>query len=229
MAGGLAQLRRHAAIDSTRLGLLAVSQGSWVAGLVARLDPGVRFVVHISGPAVPVVEADTYALESELRREGWAEEDIAERSELWRLSTQVARDPDSDEAWGQLQSAIKGVRSRGWFQRSPYEPNRRSPWRTWYHHVLDYDPAPVLRVLDIPMFWVFGAMDSESDPATNVAILERLRRRGKAYTIAVYPEAGHGLLIPVDSRGKQGELLTTAPGLFPDLTRWLLELTGVAR
>ena len=225
VAGGLRRLREHSAVDPRRLGLLAVSQGSWVAGLAARRDSAVRFIVHIAGPAVSVVEADTYALESELRREGWAEEAMSERLELWRLNADVARHPASDERWNRLQSAIDGVRDREWFRRSPYEPERSSPWRTWYSHVLDHDPEPVLRELDIPMVWIFGAMDSESDPVTNITVLERLRRSGKAYTIGVYPEAGHGLLVPVDPGGVQGDLLTSAPGLFPDLDRWLLEQT----
>jgi uncharacterized protein len=225
VAGGLNQLRGNAAIDPDRLGLLAVSQGSWIAGLVARMDPSVRFIVHISGPAVSVVEADTYAVESQLRREGWAQEAMAERLDLWRLNADVARHPESDEDWNRLQSALERVRDREWFRRSPYEPERYSSWRTWYHHVLDYDPEPTLRDLHIPMFWIFGSMDSESDPATNVKALEDLRRSGKEYTIGVYPGAGHGILIPVRPDGTQGDLLTTPPGFFPDLRRWLFEQT----
>jgi len=221
VGGGLARLRAHPSIDATRLGLLAVSQGSWIAGLVARSDPSVRFVVNVSGPAVSVVEADTYAVEAELRRDGWPEQDISERLRLWQLNAQVARDPESNEAWARLQTAIDAVRERAWFRSSPYDPDRQSPWRTWYHLVLDYDPRPVLDVLDIPMLWVFGAMDGQSDPARNLAILEGLRRAGRAYTIAVYPQAGHGLLVPVDPRGRDADVLTTAPGFFLDLKRWL--------
>jgi len=221
VAGGLARLRSEPSIDATQLGLLAVSQGSWIAGLVARSDPSVRFVAHVSGPAVPVVEADTYAVEAELRRDGWAERDSDERLRLWQLNAEVARDPDSDEAWERLQAGIEAVRQRPWFQTNPYDPDRRSPWRTWYREVLDYDPRPVLEALDIPMLWVFGAMDSESDPARNISILEDFRRAGKDYTIAMYPQTGHGLLVPVDARGQDADLLTTAPGFFPDLKWWL--------
>lgn len=228
VAGGLAQLRAHPSIDATRMGLLAVSQGSWIAGLVARSDPSVRFVAHVSGPAVPVVQADTYAVEAELRRDGWSERDMSERLRLWQLNAQVARDPESNEDWARLQTAIDAVRERAWFRSSPYDPDRQSPWRTWYHLVLDHDPRPVLDALDIPMLWVFGAMDSESDPARNVAILEGLRRAGKAYTIAVYPQAGHGVLVPVDPRGRQADFLTTAPGFFPDLRRWLYTQIGLS-
>ena len=39
--------------------------------------------------------------------------------------------------------------------------------------------------------------------------------------LAAYPEAGHGLLIPVDADGRDGPPLTSAPGFFPDLVRWL--------
>lgn len=223
VAGGLAWLRSRPDIDSKRLGLLAVSQGSWVAGIAARLDPGVQFVVNISGPAVSVAEADTYALESELRRESWSEADIAERVRLWELNLESIRNPTSDEAWQRLQTAIDAVRGRAWFAETPYEPGREAQWRSWYRLVADHDPSTILEELDAPMLWMFGAMDGQSDPARNIAALEGLRRRGKDYTIALYPAAGHGLLVPVDSRGRDGELLTTAPGFFPDLERWLSE------
>lgn len=221
VTNGLALLRERPEIDGERIGLLGVSQGSWVAGLAAALDPGIRFVVHVSGPAVTVLEADTYATESGLRREGWDERSMAERLHLWRLNARVARDPSSDEAWRQLQAAIDEVRDRPWFRRDPYEPERESEWRGWYGRVLDYDPHPALEGLEIPMLWMLGAMDGQSDPARNVGILEGYRRRGKDYTIALYPEAGHGLLVPVRPTGEQGPYLTTAPGFFPDLIRWL--------
>ena len=218
---GLDLVRERPDVDGSRVGLLGVSQGSWVAGLAASMDPGVDFVVHVSGPAVPVLEADTYATESRLRREGWEERAAAERLRLWRLNARVARHPSSDEAWEELQAAIDEVRDRPWFREDPYEPERESEWRGWYGRVLDHDPRPVLDELAIPMLWIYGAMDGQSDPSRNVRILEDYRRSGKEYTIGLYPEAGHGLLVPVDPRGEQGPHLTTAPGFFPDLIRWL--------
>jgi alpha/beta superfamily hydrolase len=68
---GLEWLHKHEAVDANRLGLLAVSQGSSVAGLVADRFPHLRFIVRVSGPVLPVVEADTTAIMNELRREGW--------------------------------------------------------------------------------------------------------------------------------------------------------------
>jgi pimeloyl-ACP methyl ester carboxylesterase len=220
----VAELRRHPDVDSTRMGLLAVSQGSWVGGLAAARDPGIAFVIHVSGPAVSVVEADTYATLSELRREQWPPDAIAERLHLWRLSTEVTRALDSDAPWTALQAAVDSVRGRPWFQADPYQPSREGWFRPWYRQVLDYDPLPTLQRLDIPMLWIYGERDSESDPIHNIAILTQLRReQGKPYQVEVFPAAGHGLVGPVDDLGNTLALPGIAPGYLELLVSWITE------
>lgn len=48
VAAAVRQLRELPAIDVGRVGLIGVSQGSWVADIVAAADVRLGFVVHVS-------------------------------------------------------------------------------------------------------------------------------------------------------------------------------------
>lgn len=220
---GIDALRRLAEVDTAKIGLIGVSQGSWVAGLVARDDPGLCFVVNISGPAVSVREADTAALRFELVRDGWAPRDVGERLALWQMMVDYTRSNSDDRLWERLVAAEIWAGARAWSEVAAFRIGERgSWWKQWYGRVADYDPLPVLTDTDVPMLWMYGERDSQSDVARNVAALEQLRlEASKDYTIAVFPAAGHGLLVPVSERGFDLEPLTTAPGFFHTLLGWI--------
>jgi dienelactone hydrolase len=58
---GVQALASHPAIDSSKIGLLGVSQGGWIAPLAASRSAKVAFVISLSGPAVSVGEEIAYS------------------------------------------------------------------------------------------------------------------------------------------------------------------------
>lgn len=54
MAAGVAFLRTRPEIDTNRIGLMGISQAGWIMPLAAERAPGVRFMILIVGPTVPV-------------------------------------------------------------------------------------------------------------------------------------------------------------------------------
>ena len=54
-------LADHPAIDHSKIGLLGVSQGGWIAPLAASRSDKVAFVISLSGPAVTVGEEIAYS------------------------------------------------------------------------------------------------------------------------------------------------------------------------
>jgi dienelactone hydrolase len=58
---GVQALAGRRDIDATRIGLVGISQGGWIAPLAASRDPRVNFVITISGPAVTVGEEIAYS------------------------------------------------------------------------------------------------------------------------------------------------------------------------
>ena len=78
----VATLRARKDVDAKRIGLVGISQGGWIAPLAATIDPGIAFVVTISGPAVSVGEEIAYsrlAGEDPGSLQGMADEEIAKR------------------------------------------------------------------------------------------------------------------------------------------------------
>jgi pimeloyl-ACP methyl ester carboxylesterase len=58
----------------------------------------------------------------------------------------------------------------------------------------EFDPRPLLERLDIPVLWLYGANDMSQPVGKDLTVLEPLKRRGKDFAIAVFPEADHALL-----------------------------------
>jgi dipeptidyl aminopeptidase/acylaminoacyl peptidase len=78
----VAALRARKDVDAKRIGLLGISQGGWIAPLAATIEPGMAFVVTISGPAVSVGEEIAYsrlAGEDPGSQQGVSDEEIATR------------------------------------------------------------------------------------------------------------------------------------------------------
>jgi uncharacterized protein len=75
-----------------------------------------------------------------------------------------------------------------------------------------FDPVPFLKRMTMPALWLYGGADKEVPPDQSVALLQRLKETmGKAFTVVVYPKAGHGLL----------DVPPTDPRALPTLVRWV--------
>lgn len=58
---GVDALRQRTDVDPSRIGLLAESEGTWVAPIAAVADPGIAFIVMVSAPIVAPAQQATYA------------------------------------------------------------------------------------------------------------------------------------------------------------------------
>jgi uncharacterized protein len=57
-----------------------------------------------------------------------------------------------------------------------------------------FDPLPHLRQLTVPSFWMFGTADDRIPVPESIALLEQLKKEGKAIEFVTFVGAGHGLL-----------------------------------
>lgn len=209
-------------IQGNRIGLFAVSQGGWVAVRAAQLSNRIAFAAMVSAPVVTPLAADTYASWTGARRAGLTAEEADERILLWSAYVEFVRSGGRDEEWNTLMRRVRDAEARPWFARRPFDPEPRvDPFVSWYPLVLDYDPAPALEATNIPMLWVYGAADTQSDVGRNVAILTSLRdRRGKPYEIAVLAGGDHGLGQPAPTLSGNSTYFTAAPGFMETIDAW---------
>lgn len=216
-------LRERPDVDPERIGLLSVSQGTWVAALVAARDPRIRFLVQVSGPVVSPFEADTYAALNRWRalRLDRSELDAAER--MWRHEADAIRRPADSVAWSRYAAADLSARSESWYAKSGYAPSKPSDWfAQWYRLVADFDPVPHLRQVRAPVLWMYGTEDTQSDVPRNRRIIDQIIAGGQVrFAVATFRETGHGMLAPVDASGVSRGPLGTPPGFFETLERWL--------
>ena len=77
-------------------------------------------------------------------------------------------------------------------------------WGTPFH----YDPMPTLRSNTTPQLWILGGRDYEAPSAETSRRVRSLIGDGLPFTLAVYPQAEHGMTLFETAAGS-GERLST--------------------
>jgi uncharacterized protein len=206
-------LRDRSEIDHDRVGVGGLSQGAWIAAIVATRVPDVRFVAALSCPGLPLHEIDVHQSTLRLERLGLSASALAEARGLL-VDLHAATRGECPDA------AALGVRlSRG--REQPWAstldlpeqiPSAGPPATLLRWSALDLDPRQFFEKIDVPVLLAFGGRD-ERLPATLCA--ERLRSalaENTEVSMLVYPEANHALL--------------PAPQLDRDLAEWLVRVIG---
>jgi len=167
----LGYLQSRGEIDASRIGLIGHSEGGTIAPLVASRTDGVAFLVLIAGPGIRADSVLLLQAEALNRASGATEEQIATNRELQKqlfaaavsdateseLDTEVRRifaDEAPGMTGGQLEAQVAFV---------------SSPWMRWF---LNYDPAPALRGIQVPVLAVNGSKDLQVIAGPNLSAIE---------------------------------------------------------
>lgn len=226
-------------IDSRAIGLLGHSEGGIVAPIAANRSARVAFLVLLAPTAVPgseVVLAQSRAIAS---ANGTSELEIARQEAFQRRLLDAIREGRSlEEARAELELMIRdGVRSLPADRRAAIEDPEafaadqagrqlRSLGSPWFRHFLDYDPAPALRRLDVPVLALFGARDLQVLPEQNRPPLHAALAEApvRDVTVETVPEANH--LFQAARTGSPSEYATLekefVPGLLERIAGWTL-------
>jgi pimeloyl-ACP methyl ester carboxylesterase len=209
-AAGVRYLQQRSDIAADKVGVWAISQGGWMAPVVATTTPTVAFIILHAGPAVsPRVQA-RHELENTFPQRGFSVEEIKEATVYQTLALDAY---GSDEAYDKYQAAYEQLKARG--ARWVWAPSTKEQMHAdWIRPNVDFDPVPVLEKVRVPVLAFFGEKDVLVPPSGNVAIMEAaLKKAGnKDVTIKVLPAVGHMLSLP---SGK------TPPGYYDVMIEWL--------
>jgi hypothetical protein len=157
-----------------RIGLMALSQGGWIAPLAANRDDDVEFAVILSGSAVSV----------------------GEESEYSQLT--------GDDACIEPPNSPAEIASR----MREEEPS-------------GFDPRPELGKLDIPVLWLYGALDQSQPVKKDLTVLRPLMDEGKEFAIVVFPKANHALRVSETGTCVEGIGADFVPDLASTVNEWL--------
>lgn len=106
---GVRFLKKQRGIDSNRIGLFGISQGGWIAPLVASRERSIAFVILHAGSALRVAENNLLFIEAELRGYGFPESEVEQAMAYYRLNDEVTRHP---KRWAELQSMYVEAKAR---------------------------------------------------------------------------------------------------------------------
>jgi uncharacterized protein len=166
------------------IGLFGHSQGGWVVVEAAGRGAPVSFVITSSGPAVSPATQERYSLANKLPagRE-------AEALAAYDAVVAVLRDcPTLDEGVARLDAA--GIPYRN-LPGLEFIFGDEAIWRL-FAAISDYDPAPALSRITVPLLAVFGADDRVTPPEESVVAL-RDSVREDLLQVEVFPEGDHRL------------------------------------
>lgn len=153
---GIEFLKSHPDVDSARTGLVAASQGGWVAPLVASRSKAVSLIVLISAPTLSVAENGLYEIDSDLRREGFSENEVSQARRMNRLFNRMIMKRGA--GWNNLRRSLEKVRNEKWFNsarlpgplpETPAAANLR--WVEMLRHYIAFDPMPLWEKTTVPV------------------------------------------------------------------------------
>ena len=183
----------RADVEPARVGLVGVSQGGWVAPLVASGRPGVAFIIALTGGGVSPRVIEWFDYERRLERAGVVGDDLAaaRRTIDAYFSYLSGGAPRSV-----VTSLLESGKERSWpgdlgIGRVLPSEAQRPAW-AW---VATFDPEPSLRSLRSPVLAMIGGRDR--DPAMEVKAWQAaLAQNPDPRTeIRVVPGAGHVLTV----------------------------------
>ncbi|TGY90032.1 hypothetical protein E5163_02560 [Marinicauda algicola] len=186
---------RSARPDLTRVGILGVSRGGWIAPLVPGLPDRFDFAVLAVTPAVSPFVQEFEARLRTLGAEGADEETLAFAGTYFDALIDFARDPSpaTRERYENLHAAAAGRLPQDMLGASAAD---EQAWR-WWRLNGDHDPAPALSALPVPTLALFGSRDLVVDTARAVALMERfdLADGRRDIVFRILEGAGHDLAL----------------------------------
>jgi alpha-beta hydrolase superfamily lysophospholipase len=216
---GVRYLRERQEINRTKVGLYGRSHGGMVAPLAASLSRDIAFIINVSGAIVPPYQQVTYQAEAQMRRDGFAETEIAEALAYMHQKWDVAR--SGGEGWAGLQAATEAARNKRWLARAQPATKLADIVPSWKLQ-MGYDPMPALEGVRCPVLAVFGKLDTLTPVVASEANLRKgLDKAGnKAYTIKVFPDADHALLV-WPKPNEQAHWPVLVDGFLDTMANWI--------
>jgi len=217
------EARRLAGARLGRIGFQAGSEGGWVAPLAANRGH-VDFVIVCFGLAVNVIDEDQEGVELQLREKGYSPADIAKAQEVATAAENVF-----ESAFTSGFKEFDAVRAK--YKNEPWYKDLRGDY-TWmmlpkteaelramakdfdWHTPFRYDPMPTLRAGKTPQLWILGGEDYEAPSAETIRRIKSLMASGLPFTLALYPQAEHGITYFKTEADGTRDSTRYAPGYF---------------
>jgi dipeptidyl aminopeptidase/acylaminoacyl peptidase len=215
-------LQSRADIRRDSIGLWGISQGGWVAPMVAAQAPEIAFVIAVSAPGVSYAELNLFAVTNRLRRGGFDGAQVTAATTALQLLDDFVR---YDDDRGGTQAMLDAAQRQPWCGSSTLPATlptaaQRQSWLRWRD--LDLDPATYWENVRVPVLLIYGENDEVVPVERSIErITEALTRVGNSLlTVHVFPAADHDLALTEHDGTRLPGAPRISPGYFEILTRW---------
>ncbi|MES2124026.1 MAG: alpha/beta fold hydrolase [Gemmatimonadota bacterium] len=162
-SAGIALLRKRTDVDTARIGVIAFSQGGYVAAVVAAQDSSCKLVAVVSGGVATLLDqtVDELVIEAELAKAPLA---IPDELILRRVYRQAFAAAQSGEGWGALSDSIAHAGSRSAPLASALRslPTDSTHWAyKWIRSTGDFDPVGFWKQVRRPVVFFYGGRDTQ--------------------------------------------------------------------
>ena len=224
----VAYLKSRPEIDVNEIGLIGHSEGGIIAPMVAEMDRTVAFIVLMAGPGVrgdQIIMAQTKAIALAM---GTSETAIAANEAFERrfLDALLAA---KDQRGAEL--AVADVLKGAGVPDAAVDAQAKAASSDWYRFYLQYDPAPALRRLRLPVLAVIGSKDVQVTADQNLSALREALKDDPDAKVVELPGLNH--LFQTAKTGAPSEYgdieETISPTALDLIEHWIAERVTAGR
>jgi pimeloyl-ACP methyl ester carboxylesterase len=165
----VAALRNAPGVDPDRIGLWSLSQGGWVAPLVAAEDSRVAFLALVSAAATTPARQEMDRVALVMKANGSTQADIDSAQKYLQTFFEVV---SGLRPWDALQAAMAATASERWIQ---YTPRPRTPQDlSWSPAPAMLDPALIFQKVRAPVLTIHGSDDLDVPASKNSPLFAKL-------------------------------------------------------
>ncbi|WP_017733443.1 alpha/beta hydrolase family protein [Nafulsella turpanensis] len=213
-------------VKAKHIGLIGHSEGGIIAPMVAAKGKPVSFIVMLAGPALPGHELILEQGETLLRQQGATPTEIESyRKAQGELLQVIRNEKDSITAAQQLEQLLLATYEQDRQASTPSSAQVKAQvaqlLSPWYRYFITYDPAPLLRQLEIPTLALFGGKDVQVPAKANIEALRAIENEN--IELKSFPQLNH-LFQPATTGlpNEYGQIATTIDPLALEyISSWI--------
>jgi len=214
-------LRSRHDIDKKRIGLYGISQGGWIAPLVAGMRSDIAFLIIVSGCGVSPAKQMDYGAAYTLRQQGFTDNTIAQVIALRNRVNEYYRGNISREV---VSTELDSVQSEPWFQDAYLNPSKDLPEdvtkdKWWYE--FDYDPLSIWKQIQPPTLFLFAEDDRWVPVAESISKLKQATTHLQDVTILQIKGTDH---LMYKTRDQETESISEE--YIQTMVTWLMKRIG---
>ena len=216
VVAGMQRLRSRPEVDASRVGIWALSQGTY-PGPIAAVTGNAAFLILVAGFGDSLRDGVMTSNIERMKRSGTASAEIERYKDYFGRWQQAVMGND----YSAYEAVYKQYAGAPWLPGNPQSENVfKTSWQnararlTW-----PYNPGPTLRQLKIPVLAFWGSEDDEALPHIEQPAFEQLLRDAgnPDYSLRVIAGAQHGMQI----NGAGVQSTGYAPAYISGMLEWL--------